>query len=178
MSDGSRTSLVTLLFVPYQLPAYWVFRKCDLSWGRYQILYTEFPPGLSLSMVKTLLLVTYQTRPTRQHSPTSCTSSFWTTDFHHIWMSSPPCHGQAVRRELWSGDSQRFSPGLSSCSPSPESCPPSSSSRRNLEEHGSQSICLSLIYTVDIQPGVSLYSHTSYMWCKRHSLKTFLKHQK
>lgn len=67
-------------------------------------------------------------------------SPFWSIDFHHIWTSSPPCRGPAVRQELWSEDYQRFSPGLSSCSPSSESCPPSSSSPRNLEKHATQAI--------------------------------------
>lgn len=51
-----------------------------------------------------------------------------------------------------------FSPVLSSCSPSSESCLPSSSSPRNLEEHSSQSVSLiSNVYTNIYSGYIAMY---------------------
>lgn len=65
----------------------------------------------------------------------------WSIDFRHTWMPSPPGRAQAARQGLWSEDFRRLCPGLSSCFPSSESCLPSFSSPRNLEEQVTQLIC-------------------------------------
>ena len=55
------------------------------------------------------------------------------TDFPHIWTSSPPCRGPAVRWWPGSGGFRKVSPVLRSRSPSPESGLSSSSIPRSLK---------------------------------------------
>lgn len=99
--------------------------------------HTAFPVGFQC---KTVLGVNihYLNMYIRVHQAGEAAWLVRSTEFHHIWMSSPPCRGPAARGGLGWGDSQKSSPGPSSCSPSSESCLPSSSSPRNLEEHASQ----------------------------------------